>query len=42
LTNPLQDQANRGINAADLEAMVTQVISASLDVQIDDEEHFPF
>lgn len=42
LTNPLQDQVNRAINAAELEAMVTEVISARLDVQIDDEEHFPF
>lgn len=42
LTNPLLDQVNRAINAAELEAMVTEVISARLDVQIDDEEHFPF
>jgi hypothetical protein len=42
LSNPLQDQANGGINAAELEAMVAEVLSASLDVQIDDEEHFSF
>lgn len=42
LSNPLQSQANGGINAAELEAMVAEVLSASLDVQIDDEEHFPF
>lgn len=43
LNNPLHNQAPRTlINAADLEAMVTEVISARLDVQIDDEEHFLF
>ncbi len=41
LSNPLQDQANRGIDVAELEVMVAEVISASLDVQIDDEQ-FPF
>lgn len=42
MSNPLQDRADRGINVAELEAMVAEVLSASLDVQIDDEEHFPF
>lgn len=42
LSNPLEDQTNGGINAAELEAMVAEVLSASLDVQIDDEEHFSF
>lgn len=42
LSNPLQDQETTGINAAELEAMVAEVLSASLDVQIDDEEHFSF
>lgn len=42
LSNPLQDRVDRGMNAAELEAMVAEVLSASLDVQIDDEEHFPF
>jgi hypothetical protein len=41
LSNPLQEQANRGINVAELEVMVAEVLSASLDVQIDDEENFP-
>lgn len=41
LTNPMQNQVDRGINAAELEAMVAEVLSASLDVQIDDEENFP-
>jgi hypothetical protein len=40
LSNPMQDQSDRGINAAELEAMVAEVLSASLDVQIDDEENF--
>ncbi|MBD1843560.1 hypothetical protein H6F89_09155 [Cyanobacteria bacterium FACHB-63] len=40
LTNPMQNQVDRGINAAELEAMVAEVLSASLDVQIDDEENF--
>ncbi len=42
LSNPLQDRVDRGVNAAELEAMVAEVLSASFDVQIDDEEHFPF
>ncbi|MBW4575387.1 MAG: hypothetical protein KME08_08905 [Aphanothece sp. CMT-3BRIN-NPC111] len=36
LSNPLQDEGTRHINAAALEAMVTQVLSAKWDVQIDD------
>lgn len=40
LSNPMQEQSNRGINVAELEAMVAEVLSASLDVQIDDEENF--
>ena len=38
LTNPLQDQTSHRINAATLEAMVTQVLSAKWDVQIDDND----
>jgi hypothetical protein len=40
LSNPMKDQAERGMNAADLEAMVAEVLSARFDVQ-DDEENFP-
>jgi hypothetical protein len=40
LSNPMQEQSNRGIDVAELEAMVAEVLSASLDVQIDDEENF--
>lgn len=42
LSNPLQDHHDRSLNAAALEAMVAEVLSASWDVQIDDEEHFLF
>jgi|SRR6476469_831087 hypothetical protein len=38
LSNPLQEQANRNLNAAALEAMVTQVLSAKWDVQLDDSD----
>lgn len=36
--NPLQEQTTQGLNAAALEAMVTQVLSAKWDVQLDDDE----
>lgn len=42
LTNPLQEQTTRNLNAAALEAVVAEVLSANWDVQIDDEEHFSF
>ncbi|HEY9909657.1 MAG TPA: hypothetical protein V6D18_18855 [Thermosynechococcaceae cyanobacterium] len=42
LSNPLQESYNRNLNVAALEAMVAEVLSASWDVQIDDEEHFSF
>nr|WP_242019334.1 MULTISPECIES: hypothetical protein [unclassified Trichocoleus] len=38
LSNPLQEQATPSINAAALEAMVTQVLSAKWDVQFDDDD----
>lgn len=38
LSNPIQDQTNHNLNAAALEAMVTQVLSAKWDVQLDDED----
>lgn len=41
-SNPLQEQHNRNLNVAALEAVVAEVLSASWDVQIDDEEHFSF
>jgi len=41
LTNPLQEQTSRHLNAAALEAVVAEVLSASWDVRIDDEENFP-
>ncbi|MBD2465894.1 hypothetical protein H6G89_33445 [Oscillatoria sp. FACHB-1407] len=40
LSNPLQDQSSRTLNAAALEAVVAEVLSASWDVRIDDEENF--
>lgn len=40
LSNPLQDHASRSLNAAALEAVVAEVLSANWDMQIDDEENF--
>jgi len=40
LSNPLQDQTTRSLNAAALEAVVAEVLSASWDMRIDDEENF--
>ncbi|WP_421657198.1 hypothetical protein [Leptothermofonsia sp. ETS-13] len=42
LSNPLQEQTTHRLNVAALEAVVAEVLSASWDVQIDDEEHFSF
>ncbi|HEY9662452.1 MAG TPA: hypothetical protein V6C65_28685 [Allocoleopsis sp.] len=42
LSNPLQEQSNRSLNAAALEAVVAEVLSASWDVRLDDEENFSF
>jgi hypothetical protein len=41
LTNPMQEQTSRHLNAAALEAVVAEVLSASWDVRIDDDENFP-
>ena len=38
LSNPLQEQATQTLNAAALEAMMTQVLSAGWDVQIEEED----
>lgn len=40
LTNPLQEQNSRSLNAAALEAVVAEVLSANWDVRIDDEDNF--
>lgn len=40
LSNPLQDQTARNLNAAALEAMVAEALSASWDVCIDDDTTF--
>lgn len=40
VANPLQDQAGRPFNIATLEAVVAEVLSASWDMQLDDEENF--
>ncbi|MGB5963884.1 MAG: hypothetical protein WBG73_24830 [Coleofasciculaceae cyanobacterium] len=42
LSNPLQEQSTQQLNADALEAMVTRVLSAKWDVQIDDEGECPF
>lgn len=42
LSNPLQEQRNRSLNVAALEAVVAEVLSASWDVRIDDDENFSF
>lgn len=40
LSNPVDEQSTRRLNAAALEAVVTEVLSAGWDVRIDDEENF--
>lgn len=40
LSNPLQEQSHRSLNAAALEAVVAEVLSAGWDVRIDDEDGF--
>ncbi|HEY9892528.1 MAG TPA: hypothetical protein V6D37_12130 [Candidatus Sericytochromatia bacterium] len=42
LSNPLQEQYTPQLNADALEAMVTRVLSAKWDVQIDDDGECPF
>ncbi len=42
VSNPLQEQTTRNLNAAALEAVVAEVLSANWDVRIDDEENFSF
>ena len=41
LSNPLQEQTSRSLNAAALEAVMTQVLSANWDVQLDDDNDCP-
>lgn len=38
-SNPLVEQQERSLNAAALEAMMAEVLSANLDAQLDDDEH---
>jgi hypothetical protein len=40
LTNPLQEQTIRNLNAAALEAMVTETLTASWDACLDDDNNF--
>lgn len=40
LSNPLEEQIERSINAAALEAVVAEVLSASWDARLDDDDHF--
>jgi hypothetical protein len=40
LSDPLQDNHTRSINTAALEAMIAEVLSANLDVQLDDDALF--
>ncbi|MEB3337285.1 MAG: hypothetical protein VKJ46_07490 [Leptolyngbyaceae bacterium] len=39
LSNPLQEQTTRSFNAAALEAVVAEVLSANWDMQIDEEDN---
>ncbi|MDX2098639.1 MAG: hypothetical protein SFW36_12755 [Leptolyngbyaceae cyanobacterium bins.59] len=39
LSNPLQEQTSRTLNAAALEAVVAEVLSANWDAQMDDDDH---
>jgi hypothetical protein len=38
LSNPLQEQANRNLNAAALDAVMDQVLSTNWDTQMDDDD----
>ncbi len=40
LSNPLQEHTSRSLNAAAIEAVVAEVLSAGWDVRLDDEENF--
>ncbi|HEY9815646.1 MAG: hypothetical protein IGR80_04295 [Synechococcales cyanobacterium K44_A2020_017] len=40
LSNPLQEQTTRNLNAAALEAVVAEVLSAGWDMRMDDEDNF--
>jgi hypothetical protein len=42
LSSPLQGVDSQSLNAAALEAMVTEVLSASWDAHLDDDDHQPF
>lgn len=42
LSNPLQEPSSQQLNADALEAMVTRVLSAKWDVQMDDDGECPF
>ena len=42
LSSPLQEECTQQLNVDALEAMVTQVLSAKWDVQIDDDSDCPF
>ncbi|ASC69123.1 hypothetical protein XM38_000490 [Halomicronema hongdechloris C2206] len=41
LSNPLQDQTRENFNAATLEAMLTEALSASWDACLDDDGQYP-
>ena len=41
LSSPLQDQSSRTLNAAALEAVVAEVLSAGWDVHLDDDDQLP-
>ena len=41
LSNPLQEAECRSLKVAALEAMMSEVLSANWDVQLDDEDNLP-
>ncbi|MEB3357391.1 MAG: hypothetical protein VKK04_11750 [Synechococcales bacterium] len=42
LSNPLKERSDRTLNVAALEAVVAEVLSANLDVKMDEDDCFPF
>ncbi|MGF1496142.1 MAG: hypothetical protein ACFB8W_04870 [Elainellaceae cyanobacterium] len=42
LSNPLKERSDRSLNVAALEAVVAEVLSANLDVKMDDDDGFSF
>ncbi|MFM7447573.1 MAG: hypothetical protein ACKO24_03110 [Leptolyngbyaceae cyanobacterium] len=42
LSSPMQDHSPQSLNSTGLETVIADVLAASLDACLDDEEHYPF